>query len=70
MSTTRNAAGRTGTIFDYSETAKAAKLSVATLSALETEAHREFPNDPMLMELHVLRAIKAHAGKMRRGDKT
>jgi hypothetical protein len=58
-----------GIVFDYWEAAKAAKISATTLHALEREARAEFPDDSMLTELHVLRAIKAYAGKGRRGGK-
>ena len=46
-------------VFDYHAAARAANIPPATLHALESEAAHEFPGDPMLMELHVLRAVKA-----------
>jgi hypothetical protein len=52
--------------FDYYAAAKAGKIPAAVLRTLQSEALREFPNDPMLAELHVLRAVKAH-GRKRRG---
>jgi hypothetical protein len=31
--------------------------------SLEKEVRHEFPDDPMLMELHVLRALRNYAAK-------
>ncbi len=53
--------------FDYTAAAKARKIPKAALKNLESEAAREFPDDPMLAELHVLRAVKAR-GRRRRGS--
>ncbi len=47
--------------FDYAAAAKARKIPKAALKNLESEAAREFPDDPMLAELHVLRAIRTCA---------
>ena len=52
--------------FDYRTAAKAAKIPSAALRSLESEAFREFPGDPMLMELHVLRAVKAYGERRHR----
>jgi hypothetical protein len=52
-----------GRVFDYRSAAEAENVSDAVLRALEREARLEFPHDPMLAELHVLRAVKAQ-GKM------
>ncbi len=80
MSTVRNRAARAekrretasspaGMVFDYASLAQAENIPAATLRSLESEAAHEFPNDLMLMELHMLRAIKAR-GKKRYMAKT
>ena len=55
--------GSVDMMFDYKAAARAARISSATLKKIEMRVRREFPDDPMLMELHVLRAIRAEAGK-------
>ena len=52
-----------GTIFDYSSIAKEFQISEKVLKEIEKEVKREIPNDNMIMELHVLRALKAYANK-------
>ncbi len=49
-----------GVVFDYRVIAKAKTIPDEVLRSIEDEVAREFPNDPMLMELHVLRAINAY----------
>jgi hypothetical protein len=56
-------------MFDYKAAAKAARVLPATLKNMERRAMEEFPHDPMLMELHVLRAIKAYSSPKRRKGK-
>ena len=51
------------TIFDYSSIAKEFKISEKVVKKIEREVKREIPNDNMIMELHVLRALKAYANK-------
>ena len=51
------------TIFDYSSMAKEFQVSESTVRAIEKEVKREIPNDNMIMELHVLRALKAYVLK-------
>jgi hypothetical protein len=48
-------------MFDYTKTSQNLKIPNTVLRELEDEANREFPFDPMLMELHVLRAVNAYA---------
>jgi hypothetical protein len=48
-------------MFDYTKASQNLKIPDAVLRKLENEADREFPYDPMLMELHVLRAVNAYA---------
>ena len=50
-------------IFDYSLMAKEFKISEDVVKKIEKEVKREIPNDNMIMELHILRALKAYANK-------
>jgi hypothetical protein len=45
--------------FDYESVAREAKIPPAKLRQLLTSMREEFPNDPMMCELHVLRACMA-----------
>jgi hypothetical protein len=45
--------------FDYRKVAKEMKVSDAILKKIEREVKEEFPNDKMMYELHVLRALKS-----------
>lgn len=56
-------------MFDYYRAAKAANISSAMLEKIEREVKKEFPHDPMLMELHVLRAINAFSAQKSRKKK-
>jgi hypothetical protein len=47
-------------VFDYRSVAEARGIPCDILSAIEKEARSEFPQDPMLMELHILRAVKRY----------
>ena len=47
-------------VFDYRSAAEARGIPCDILSAIENEARAEFPQDPMLMELHILRAVKRY----------
>ena len=52
-----------GTIFDYSSVARDFNLPEQIVRKIEKEVKREIPNDNMIMELHVLRALKAYVNK-------
>lgn len=45
--------------FDFENVAREAGISVEHLKHLQEIMHREFPNDEMMRELHVLRACMA-----------
>jgi len=47
-------------LFDYQTFAKELSVPVEIIQKYEKEAHDEFPYDNMLMEIHVLRALKAY----------
>ncbi len=47
-------------LFDYRAAAKSKNIPAEVLHSLEDEVARDFPGDPMLMELHVLRAINTY----------
>ena len=51
----------TSLIFDYQSVGNDLGMSAEIIKRLETEAKKEFPLDNMLMEIHVLRALKAQA---------
>jgi len=48
-------------VFDYHSLAKKLVVPPEIMQKFEEEAHNEFPWDAMLMEIHVLRALKAYA---------
>ncbi|MDR1115532.1 MAG: hypothetical protein LBL33_05195 [Tannerella sp.] len=50
-------------IFDYKSAAKDLRLPSDLVRDIEKEVRQEFPNDPMLMELHILRALRSYAAK-------
>ena len=45
--------------FDYESVAREKHVSETVLKRIEREAKAEFPNDRMMYELHVLRAVKS-----------
>ena len=45
--------------FDIEKEVKESKIPANVLQRIKTEAKAEFRNDPMMYELHVLRAIKS-----------
>jgi hypothetical protein len=45
--------------FDYPKVAKEIKVPDAILKEIEKEVKKEFPNDKMMYELHVLRAVRS-----------
>ena len=57
-----NAESRTtfAPVFDYRSIAEARGVPYDILSAIEEEARAEFPQDSMMMELHILRAVKRY----------
>ncbi|MHC6204248.1 hypothetical protein ACYULU_13785 [Breznakiellaceae bacterium SP9] len=48
-------------MFDYISLGKNLDVPMEIVQKFEKEARSEFPFDTMLMEIHVLRAIKAYA---------
>jgi len=47
-------------MFDYLTLGKELAVPSEIIQQFEEEAHKEFPFDNMLMEIHVLRAVKAY----------
>ena len=45
--------------FDYPKVAKEIKVPDTILREIEKEVKKEFPNDKMMYELHVLRAVRS-----------
>jgi hypothetical protein len=50
-------------VFDYKSAAKDMRIPSEIVLSLEKEVQHEFPDDPMLMELHILRALRNYAAK-------
>ena len=48
-------------MFDYESLGENLAVPVEIIQKFENEARNEFPFDNMMMEIHVLRAIKAYA---------
>ena len=48
-------------MFDYRSLGKDLAVPAEIIQKFEKEARNEFPFDNMLMEIHILRAIKAYA---------
>jgi len=48
-------------MFDYKSLGKDLAVPEDIIQKFEKEAHNEFPFDNMLMEIHILRAIKSYA---------
>lgn len=57
--TTMNVEGAMMDYFDYETVAREARLTQEQLSQVIERVRRDFPTDPMLRELHVLRACRA-----------
>ena len=53
-------------IFDYRYGQEEIDVPEEIIQLYEKEAYDEFPNDKMMMEIHVLRAIKAYVRKSMR----
>ena len=45
--------------FDYQKIAREMQVPVTVLKTIEKEIKKEFPNDKMMFELHVLRAVRS-----------
>ena len=45
--------------FDYQNVARNMKVPASIIKKIEKEVKEEFPNDKMMYELHVLRAIRS-----------
>ena len=48
-------------IFDYRSLGRELAVPTEIIHKYEQEARSEFPSDNMLMEIHILRALKAYA---------
>ncbi len=48
-------------MFDYRSLGEKLAVPLEIVQKLEEEARDEFPFDDMLMEIHILRAVKAYA---------
>jgi len=48
-------------MFDYRSLGEKLAVPPKIVQKIEEEAHTEFPFDNMLMEIHILRAVKAYA---------
>ncbi|GBR77616.1 hypothetical protein RDn1_275 [Candidatus Termititenax dinenymphae] len=48
-------------VFDYETISRNLHISRDVIGKFEKEAMNEFPQDNMLRELHILRALKAYA---------
>ena len=55
--------------FDYLSVARECRLTPEQVAALETVERREFPDDQMMFELHVLRIMEQiRAGRLKLTD--
>lgn len=55
-------------LFDYLAAGKKGAVPPKTMQKFFAEAQRDFPGDPMLAELHALRAVRAYVrGKKKKG---
>ena len=50
-------------MFDYISFANSLSVGSEVVKLLEQEAKDEFPNDMMLRELHIMRALKTYSDK-------
>ena len=48
-------------MFDYRSLGERLAIPSEIIRQFEQEAHKEFPSDDMLMEIHIFRAVKAYA---------
>lgn len=54
-------------IFDYITASRKMDIPSDVVHRLEEEARKEFPQDEMMVELHVVRALNAYAEQRQRG---
>jgi len=54
-------------MFDYRSLGEDLAVPSEIVQRFEREAHSEFPSDKMLMEIHILRAVKTYATTTKRG---
>lgn len=47
-----------GRMFDYEALSRQLEIAPEALATLIREAHEEFPDDEMMAELHVIRALR------------
>jgi len=50
-------------MFDIERAAKRSGLSAKKIKKIKGEVKKEFPNDRMMYELHVIRALHTYGGK-------
>ena len=50
-------------MFDYESASENLRIPDDVMRDFEAQARSEFPDDEMLMELHVLRAVKSYANR-------
>ncbi len=53
-------------LFDYRSLGEKLSVPSEIVQQFEQEAHMEFPFDNMLMEIHILRAVKEYARSIER----
>jgi len=53
-------------MFDYRSLGEDLAVPSEIVQQFEREAHSEFPSDKMLMEIHILRAVKTYATTTKR----
>jgi hypothetical protein len=53
-------------MFDYRSLGEDLAVPPEIVQQFEREAHIEFPSDNMLMEIHILRAVKTYATTTKR----
>jgi hypothetical protein len=50
-------------VFDYKSAAKDMQIPSEVMLRIENEVQNEFPDDKMLKELHILRALNSYVAK-------
>ena len=50
-------------IFDYQSVARCFQIPENVVRKVEKEVKKEIPNDNMIMELHILRALNAYVNR-------
>jgi hypothetical protein len=56
-------------IFDYQKKIEKFNVPKTIAANLEKEVRAEFPDDAMLMELHMIRALRAYTNLSKEGQK-